>query len=56
MCGEVLGKAWESVLGCRKSKGRDGVWGSVGERCGIVCWHVGEVERNGGCGEMLGEV
>ena len=35
---KVLGKEWESVLGCRESKGRDeGVWGSVGERCGKVC-------------------
>ena len=32
------------------------MWGSNGKRCGKVCWYVGEVGGDGGCGEVLGKV
>ena len=52
----MLGKTWESVLGCRKSKGRDGGgWGSVEDRCGKVCGG-GKGRCGERCGEVLGEV
>ena len=41
-------------VGCGGGIGR--VRESIGERCGKVCWHVGEVKRDGGCGKVLGEM
>ena len=47
---EVLSKVWESVLGCKKSKGSvgGGIWGSVRRDVGKC------VGRGVGVGEMWG--
>ena len=44
-CGEVMGKVWESVLGC--GGGRGGM-GKCWERCEKVCWGGGEVRGDVG--------
>ena len=50
-CGEVLREVGESVLGCGEGKKR------CGERCGEMCWSVGEVwESVGGGVEKYVEV
>ena len=45
-----MGECWKRVLGCGGGKG------SCGERCGEMCWGVGEVRGDGGVGGDVGKV
>ena len=49
MLGE--GEMWESVLVCVGGRGRCGGCGRCWERC-EMCWGVGEVRGEWGCGKM----